>query len=246
MPLGPPFVSPAAAAALVAEGATVLDTRGRVDFLAGHIPGAQRVDWRIGTTGLLSGTLGPPDAVAAAYAGVGVDADRPVLAAGAWRDGWGEEGRVAWDLLYLGHAWVSILEGGVSAWPGPWERLPRSPRVGRFTARPRAELRMRTAELQAAVASGAPPVLLDVREPDEYAGATRYGEARGGHVPGARNVPWRQLLDTAPDLPRDTPLVVYCTGGVRSAMAWAALTAHGFTRVRNDDGSWWEWAREVP
>jgi thiosulfate/3-mercaptopyruvate sulfurtransferase len=88
--------------------------------------------------------------------------------------------------------------------------------------------------------------VLDVREPDEFAGARKYGEARGGHVPGAVNLPWHGLLAAAPDVPRDRPIVVYCTGGVRSSMAWAALTAHGFVSVTNDDGSWWAWSRAQP
>lgn len=243
MPLGPPFVGPAAAADLVAAGATVLDARGRAAYLAGHIPGAVRVDWRIGTTEPLSGTLGPPEAVAAAYAAVGVDADRPVLAVGAWREGFGEEGRLAWDLAYLGHRDVHVLEGGMAAWTGPREHLPPRARPGRFVAQPRPELRTTTDALAAALASGAPPVVLDVRDPDEFGGACKYGERRGGHVPGAINLPWHGLLSVAPDMARDTPIVVYCTGGVRSGMAWAALVAHGYSRVTNDDGSWWEWAR---
>lgn len=247
MPLGPPFVDAAGAEALVAEGATVLDARGRLAYLAGHVPGAVRVDWRIGVVGgPTSGELGPPETVAAAYAALGVDEDRPVLVVGAWRDGWGEEARIAWDLTYLGHPRVRILEGGMDAWAGPREHLPPAPWAGRFSARPRPELRTTTAGLAAALAGPNPPVVLDVREPDEFAGARKYGEARGGHVPGARNVPWHGLLAAPPDLPRETPIVVYCTGGVRSAMAWAALTAHGYSRVTNDDGSWWEWARAMP
>ncbi len=247
MPLGPPFVDAVTAATLVADGATVLDARGRAAYLAGHVPGAVRVDWRATTAGgATSGTLAPPEIVAAAYASFGVDDDRPVLVVGAWREGWGEEGRLAWDLTYLGHPAVHVLEGGMDAWRGRREHLPPAPRAGRFTPRPRPALRISTAALAASLASPAKPVVLDVREPDEFAGARKYGEARGGHVPGAVSVPWHGLLSSAPDLPRDTPIVVYCTGGVRSGMAWAALTAHGFTAVSNDDASWWAWARAVP
>lgn len=247
MSLGPPFVDAPRVQALVAEGATVLDARGRAAYLAGHVPGAVRVDWRIGVVGgPTSGELGPAASVASAYAALGVDEDRPVLVVGAWRDGWGEEARIAWDLTFLGHARVHILEGGMDAWPGKREHLPPSPRTGRLTARPRPELRTTTAALAAALAGPNPPVVIDVREPDEFAGARKYGEVRGGHVPGARNLPWHGLLAAPPDLPRDIPIVVYCTGGVRSSMAWAALTSHGFLAVTNDDGSWWAWARTQP
>lgn len=71
-------------------------------------------------------------------------------------------------------------------------------------------------------------VLLDVREPDEYA---------DGHIPGSRNLPLSSL-DTAeilvPD--RDTPLFVYCLSGARSAQAVLRLKAQGYRRVENIGG----------
>lgn len=225
------------ARARVDAGATVLDARGTLDYLAGHIPGAVRVDWRIGVDGgPLSGQLGDPVTVGARYAALGVDDRRPVLVVGDWTARWGEEARVAWDLVYLGHPSVAVLEGGMATWTGPLERGPVTPVAGRLTVRVRPEVRA----TRATVSAGGHR-LIDVREPDEYAGATRHGEAVGGHIPGAVNVPWRQVDRAA--LP-DGPLIVYCTGGVRSAFAWMRLTDAGRV-VANYDGSWWEWARAV-
>jgi thiosulfate/3-mercaptopyruvate sulfurtransferase len=231
------LVDPAEGAALVRRGATVLDTRGVLAYLGGHIPGAVRVSWRIGVDGgVLSGRLGDAETAAAAFAALGVDDARPVLVVGAWDRGWGEEGRVAWDLAYLGHAEVSVLEGGMRVWTAGTARWPSAPAPGHFTARVDASVRAGRDQVGGTV--------VDVREPDEYAGATRYGEARGGHVEGAINLPWRDILAGAP-VP-DGPLVVYCTGGVRSAMVWLLLSARGHAGVRNYDGGWWEWARIVP
>ena len=244
----PLFVDAPAAAALVNAGATVLDTRNAARFYAGHIPGAVRADWRAATAGgATSGRLAAPAMVAATYAALGVDDHRPVLVVGAWLDGWGEEARVAWDLTWLGHADVHVLDGGMAAWTGETAHLPSRPRTGTLTARPRPELRTTTEALRDALRGPNPPVILDVRTAGEYAGEQRHGEARGGHIPGARHLTWQSLLEAPPaDLARETPIVVYCTGGVRSSMAWAALTRHGYVSVTNDDGSWWEWAREVP
>lgn len=235
------LVGPGEAAALVTAGATVLDTRGRLEYFSGHIPGAVRVDWRIGTTGgLLSGKLGNPSAAAAEFEALGVDVDRPVLVVGGWDAGWGEEGRIAWDLAYLGHPAISVLEGGMAAWGGATTVSLPAPVRGRFPAKPREALRATAASIQ----SGRSTVI-DVREPAEFEGATPYGEARGGHIPGAASLPWRSLLGgTTPVASTEAPLVVYCTGGVRSAMAWLWLTDRGYT-VANYDGSWWEWSREV-
>ncbi len=235
------IVSPAEAVVLVGGGATVLDTRGRLQYFSSHIPGAVRVDWQIGTTGgLLSGKLGNPSAVASEFEGLGVDADRPVLVVGAWDKGWGEEGRIAWDLAYLGHPSVSVLEGGMAAWEGATSLSLPAPTRGRFPAKPREALRATVASIRAGGAT-----VIDVREREEFDGATPYGEAWGGHIPGARSLPWRSLLSgVTPGVSAEAPLVVYCTGGVRSAMAWLWLTDRGYT-VANYDGSWWEWARET-
>lgn len=246
MPLGSPFVDLPTASTLLQAGATVLDTRPLTAYLAGHIPGAVRVDWKAATVGgPLSGVLGAPEAVAAVYAALGVDSARPVLIAGAWANAWGEEGRVAWDLTWLGHPSVHILEGGMPGWTGKRDRLPGRPIPGQLVARERPELRITTEALAHALASERPPVLVDVRDPDEFEGARKFRESRGGHIPGAQNIPWRGLFTGPPDLPLAVPLVVYCTGGVRSGMAWAALTSYGYT-VANNDGSWWAWARTQP
>ncbi len=225
---------------LVDDGAVVLDARSWTSFWWSHVPGAVAVDWRIGVVGgLRSGLLGPPDEVAARFGELGVTNDLPVLVVGAWTDGWGEEGRIAWDLAYLGHTGVHVLRGGMPAWDGAVERGPTRPTPRTFVAALRAELRADRAELRAA------PVVLDVREPDEYAGSNEHLAAYGGHVPGATSLPWRSLVDGATPPPAAGPIVVYCTGGVRSGFAWMWLSAHGYT-VANADGGWWDWAAHEP
>lgn len=77
-------------------------------------------------------------------------------------------------------------------------------------------------------------VLVDVREPDEYA---------RGHLPGAvpmpRGVLERDVEEAFPDL--DAPLVLYCGGGYRSALAARSLGRMGYTDVRSMDGGWRAW-----
>ncbi len=81
--------------------------------------------------------------------------------------------------------------------------------------------------------------------------------SRGGHIPGARHLDWEELVgDDGRLLPAaairarleslgvrpETPLTTYCTGGIRSAFAQAALMEAGFEHVANYDGSWWDWS----
>lgn len=233
------ILAPADAAALVAAGATVLDVRGRTAFYAGHIPGAQRVDWSIGTTGqTFDSRMAEPEQAAAAFAAVGVDGARPVLVVGSWDLGEGEDARVAWALAWLGHSDVNVLRGGMQGWTGPKDLLPSDPKPATFTPDPREDLRADRDELRI----GEFGVVLDVREPDEFGGARRLGDARGGHIPGARNLPWRAFLVRLPEVDNNTTVATYCTAGVRSSFAWLLLVNAG-VEAANYDGSWWEWSR---
>lgn len=246
----PPIVDFAQAERLVSAGAIVLDTRSMVRFLAdGHLAQAARVSWRIGTSGALTdGALGDPSAAASAFAALGVQSRLPVLVVGDWDAGWGEEGRVYWDLEYLGHTDVHVLRGGMQAWTGDRTRSPLRTFSGTvsaadFIAAPRSSARVTTADLAAAVGSAGPPLLLDVRERAEFAGATPYGERRGGHIPGAVSLPWRDLLaGGAPD-PQGRAVVVTCTGGVRSGMAYLMLRNANIGIVANYDVGMWGWTR---
>jgi thiosulfate/3-mercaptopyruvate sulfurtransferase len=243
--LMPPLVNSTEAQQLLAAGAIVLDARSTLHFYAdGHLPTAVRVGWRIGTSGSPSdGSLGAVDAAAAAFAALGVRKHLPVLIVGDWDAGWGEEGRIFWDLEYLGHKDVHVLRGGMRAWTGPRSTLSTwTASAGDFVADPDSAKRVSTAQLAASLASPSPPRVWDVREASEFDGATPYGETRGGHIPGAVNIPWRQLLT---DVPASGvgPIVVTCTGGVRSGMAYLLLRNANIDTVANYDGGMWEWAR---
>lgn len=77
-----------------------------------------------------------------------------------------------------------------------------------------------------------PPLILDVREPEEFA---------AGHVPGALNVPLRQVRAWAADQPKDRPILVICQSGRRSLRASAELAELGFTQVTNVQGGFRAW-----
>jgi len=88
--------------------------------------------------------------------------------------------------------------------------------------------------------AGQPMTLVDVREEEEW---------RRGHLPGAihlcKGILERDIESTVPAL--DTPLVLYCGGGFRSALAADNLQKMGYTNVASMDGGWREWtARGLP
>lgn len=262
----PPFASVEEAAARVDAGALVLDAREGKAFRAGHLPHAVRIDWTDYRDGMgRTGRLDDDDrAIARALSALGVDDARPIVVYGASTAGFGEEGRVLWMLSYLGHAQVSVLDGGYAAWTAagrPSEKGDgEAPTRGKFTPRRNPSLR---AELgSVAHAADEHVTVVDTRSLEEWNGKTPYFEARSGHIPGARLLTWTTLFDArgallpraelerrlqSAGVPRTGPIDVYCTGGVRSALVWAALRTLG-RDVRNFDGSFWEWARhdELP
>jgi thiosulfate/3-mercaptopyruvate sulfurtransferase len=97
--------------------------------------------------------------------------------------------------------------------------------------------------------------LLDTRDRREFDGATPYGSAWGGRIPGARHVDWSDFIDgdglisreSARALlgPQDQPVVAYCTGGVRSGFVYAVARWAGYDDVANYAGSWWEYSAET-
>jgi rhodanese-related sulfurtransferase len=91
-------------------------------------------------------------------------------------------------------------------------------------------------ELQALLLTPAPPLLLDVREEEEF-----HGEL--GHIPNSRLIPLKQLSARAGELEgwKDKPVVAICRAGVRSATAAAILIGLGFTQVSNLKGGMLDW-----
>jgi rhodanese-related sulfurtransferase len=95
-------------------------------------------------------------------------------------------------------------------------------------------------ELVARVQAGTAPLVLDVRSEDEY---------RGGHIPGAVNIPHDELAARIAELPsrRSTEIVVHCQSGRRAGLAEAVLRENGYSNVRDLEGHWQGWqASQLP
>jgi rhodanese-related sulfurtransferase len=194
-----------------------------------------------------------------------VEAPQGVLVVGKMGgDGWwGEQGWLGMVLSASGVETVTValaepsevalaagvaLETGLAVEPA-WLRL-ASPSLGRAGV-------LSVAEAAAAQSSGS-ALFVDVRSRAEFEGAHLFGEARGGHITGARWAGWEELQG-APGWPLEAgawrsrveatvagataPLAVYCTGGIRSGFVTFALRAMGVD-ARNFEGSMWAWSAE--
>lgn len=182
--------------------------------------------------------------------------------------GWGEEGRIAWMLREVGFSEVFILDGGVREWMEFTGGTPKKKVLGislpiqnksKLQSAQSKRLDIDADEIRIHRKDGN-FVLIDTREPREFEGSTPYGEKRGGHIPGAVALYYKELLDSngkiLPEarihailqkkgISKDKKIVAYCTGGVRSAWLTAVLRDLGFD-ARNYSGSMWEWSSLDP
>lgn len=258
------IVSPAQAHSML-EGALVLDTRGALKFGMGHIEGSQRAAWKdfSRSTKAKRGVLKPAESIASDLRELGVSNGRAVLVVGDPIGGWGEDGRIVWMLRSLGHQSSFLVDGGYDALKekgAPLSRgLATKAAPGDFTPRPTDAYGAGPEDVQSAV--GGPAHLIDTRETREYRGATPYGESRGGHVPGASHLYYKEFLNKDGrvlsesnvrermkelGVGTDDDVIVYCTGGVRSAWLVVVLQHYGFDGARNYAGSMWDWAALDP
>jgi thiosulfate/3-mercaptopyruvate sulfurtransferase len=201
--------------------------------------------------------LGPAE-FAERMATLGIGGDTFVIGYDA--EGGHHAARLWLGLRRYGHDRVAIMEGGIQKWVR--EGRPTEPgevRVERaaFTPRPREGVIASKEDVLAAVRTG-DPWLLDVRREGEFTGEEKRA-ARGGHIPGAVNVLWKDALKddwtlkdpdeleelyTNAGFNPDTATITYCQGGVRAAFTHALLTALGHDDVRTYDGSWEEWGND--
>lgn len=254
------WVIPAAdARKLIAEGATVLDVRGADLKKASPLANAVAVEWPYFTkdSKAQKGQLLDDDTeLTRRVQDLGISAGKPVVVVADSLNGWGEDGRIVWTLRTLGHTAAFFVDGGIAALtrdgdPG----IAAVSGKGDFTVTRVTDFEITKEELRQKLGDKT-VAILDTREPREYAGETPYGELRGGHVPGARHIFYKDFLDgdgdvLPPDqvkaklaaigISPDTEVISYCTGGIRSGFVTAVLANAGI-KARNYAGSMWDWS----
>jgi len=238
-------------------GVTVLDARGLPAYVKGHVPGAVPSRWQDFTDpkGRAKGLIHPDSAeLARRFGALGVADDRPVVVYSEPFEHWGAEGRFFWMLHYLGHADVRVLDGGFPKWRREGREIahmPTRPAPAAFTALPRLDVFIDRDGVAACLNDNPDAVLVDARSSEEY--------VKEGRIPGAVNLPWvtlyredgtlkdegalRDLLAPAGVTP-EREVIPYCTGGVRSAWVFFVLHVLGYPRLKNYDGSWWDWTHD--
>jgi thiosulfate/3-mercaptopyruvate sulfurtransferase len=237
----------------------------------GHIPGAVKVDWTNDLNDQLVRDYINSEQLQRLLRSKGINTDTTIVFYGDKNNWWATY--AFWVLKLFGIERVRLMDGGRLRWVDEGRPLttetPSYP-PGNIVVSARNDDRLRAFRDEVLEHVNRRGQLVDVRSPEEFRGERLHmpeypseGAVRGGHIPGAKSIPWARAID--PDthtfrsagelrnlyekengLRRDAETIAYCRIGERSSHTWFALTyLLGFDAVRNYDGSWTEWGNGV-
>ena len=236
----------------------------------GHIPGAIGWNWTSQLNDQLTRDILSKEQLEALLGASGVSRGTAVVLYGD-NNNWFAT-YAFWQLKMYGHPDLKIMDGGRQKWMDEGRELTTdapTPSAASYTASdPDTSIRA-TRDYVLGVASTSNNVgLVDVRAPDEFNGTLlapanlpQEGSQRGGHIPGAANIPWASAVaadgtfKTVEELREiyggkgiggDSEVIAYCRIGERSSHTWFVLSQIlGYGKVRNYDGSWTEYGSIV-
>lgn len=238
-------------------------------YETGHIPGAVKVDWFTTLQDPLRRDFLSKEAFERLCSSLGITNDMTIVFYGD-KSNWFAT-YAFWLFRYYGHENLKIMNGGRAKWVQenrPMTKdVPNYPQTSYVARQPDLGIRAFRQDVFRHLEKKMP--LVDVRSPKEYSGELLHmpnypqeGATRGGHIPGAVNIPWslavnetdstfksadelRQLYAGA-GLSPDKEIIAYCRIGERSSHTWFVLTyLLGYENMRNYDGSWTEWGNLV-
>ena len=236
----------------------------------GHIPNAQKIDWHQDLNDPVVRDYISSEQFTELLRSKGIDENTTVIFYGDKNNWWATY--AFWVFQLFGFTNAKVLDGGRTKWEQEGRPMttdvPTFPRTN-YTAPPRDDARIRAFKEEVLQHMQAKRPMVDVRSPDEYTGKKTHmpeypqeGVLRGGHIPGAKNVPWaraanpdgsfksadelRAIYEGEIGLTKEDDVIAYCRIGERSSHTWFVLTyLLGYDRVRNYDGSWTEWGNSV-
>ena len=236
----------------------------------GHIAGAVGWNWQSQLQQTLQRDVISQEGLEQLLGGSGISNDTTVILYGDnnnWFAAW-----AFWQLKMYGHQDLKLMNGGRVKWTAENRPLTTEvPKPAAATYRassPDQSIRAYRDQVLSAVSAGSVS-LVDVRAPAEYSGELlapanlpQEGAQRGGHIPGAANVPWAtavaedgtfksvdeliEIYERNNGIRRESETIAYCRIGERSSHTWFVLTQIlGHPKVRNYDGSWTEYGSIV-
>ena len=240
------------------------------NYAVGHVPGAVLFDWKKDINDPVRRDLLSREQLEVLFSGAGIGRDTWVVLYGDFNNWFAAF--AFWVLKYYGVENVRLLNGGRKKWliedKPVTKDVPTYPRTAFRASEANQKLRVYREE-ELGEKGKWDTVLVDVRGPKEFSGEilappeypTEHAQ-RGGHIPGAKNIPWVQTVNDSDGtfktrdeiaalyaqkgVTADKQVITYCRIGERSSHSWFVLTyLLGYPQVRNYDGSWTEWGNAV-
>ena len=203
------------------------------------------------------GCILDPKTLSERLGALGFDQSKEIVLFAAADQGWGDDGRIAWELIAAGYTNVKMVDGGFEALKAAGLEtnaggVAPTPVTVNVASIDETHV-INTDELKANYDSYK---VVDVRADAEYNGDVLYGEANGGRLPGAIHIDFGTLFNadgtlksndeltsmfTGAGLSPDDQIVTYCTAGIRSAYMQLIMEDCGFGNVKNYDESFYRW-----
>lgn len=237
------------------------------NYELGHVPGSVLIDWKADINDPVTRNIVTKQACESLLQRVGVNDDTTLVLYGDFNNWFAAF--AFWVFKYYGYKDVRLMNGGRKKWleeDKPVTKDIPSHAKGVFKAsEPDSSIRVFLKYVRDTLGS---KILVDVRGPKEFTGEilappeypTEHAQ-RGGHIPGAVNIPWGQAVNedgtfkSADELQKlyqskgvaaDKEVISYCRIGERSSHTWFVLKyLLGYPNVKNYDGSWTEWGNMI-
>ncbi len=239
-------------------------------YNTGHIPNAIKIDWQLDLQDQLKRDYINKEKFEQLMSEKGIANDTKVVFYGDKSNWWACY--AFWAFKLFGHENCLIMNGGRQKWIDEKRELIKNVpnfQTTEYTVQKLNEEAIRSFrdDVTPHVENNLP--LIDVRSPDEFSGKLLHmenypqeGALRGGHIPGAKNVPWaraanedgtfksagelKTIYESEVGLKPNDDVIAYCRIGERSSHTWFVLTyLLGYNNVSNYDGSWTEWGNLV-
>ncbi|MGA9318718.1 MAG: sulfurtransferase [Nitrososphaeraceae archaeon] len=247
-----------------------VDYDSKANYELGHIPGAVLFDWKNDINDPITRNVLTKESCKNLLQNAGINNDTTLLLYGDFNNWFAAF--AFWVLKYYGYKDVRLINGGRKKWLQEDRALTKDVPTyskGNFAANePDSNIRVFLDEVKRAVS--APELkMVDVRSPKEFTGEilappeypTEHAQ-RGGHIPGAVNIPWAQAVNDSDGtfkstdelkqlyeskgITPDKEIIAYCRIGERSSHTWFVLKyLLGYPKVKNYDGSWTEWGNMI-
>ena len=247
-----------------------VDYDSKANYELGHIPGAVLFDWKNDINDPITRNVLTKESCQNLLQNAGINNDTTLLLYGDFNNWFAAF--AFWVLKYYGYKDVRLINGGRKKWLQEDRALTKDVPTyskGNFAANePDSNIRVFLDEVKRAVS--APELkMVDVRSPKEFTGEilappeypTEHAQ-RGGHIPGAVNIPWAQAVNDSDGtfkntdelkqlyeskgITPDKEIIAYCRIGERSSHTWFVLKyLLGYPKVKNYDGSWTEWGNMI-